>query len=367
MRYKALLLAVFVLLIATPVYAQTASPVTVETLDTTPTLVRTGQLFVQGYRIRYLDLSRYGEKVIIYDDKIQTGFLSLPAEIGVVAFDDGKENERKKGNETTRDIFFTLRVIGAEKGSKKLLKSKLEWAIQRAGQTEENAENQESIETEKEVYINYVTTVTKDPFLDIKDKADFGDRKSLAWTLWLMSRVMSPIAVLLPLVWAVLYLRRRKPVSEKEADSVRTESEDREEPELEVSFAEAYRQFFRGLGKIEKDYSPFNDVKTNKDKMLELERKLFSLVRNLVAAKMGNLNPGDTPNRIHEMSENQGKYRIPLSWLTDRLVRYEQDIESGESLAFKSCDLASEVTFLSKMARLLRKRGRLAALFQRGR
>ena len=85
MRYKALL-AVAILLIGVSLYSQTVSPVTIETLDTTPTVVRTGQVFVQGYRIRYLDLSKYGEKVIIYEDKIKTGFLTLPDEIEIVEF-----------------------------------------------------------------------------------------------------------------------------------------------------------------------------------------------------------------------------------------------------------------------------------------
>ena len=352
MRYKALL-AVAILLIGVSLYSQTVSPVTIETLDTTPTVVRTGQVFVQGYRIRYLDLSKYGEKVIIYEDKIKTGFLTLPDEIEIVEFNDGKNSEEKVGNETSKDISFVLKIIGPEKGSYKIPKGKLEWSIQRAGQTEENAENQKPIETEKEVYINYTTTITSDPYLDIRDKVYLAIHQYLTWTFWLISRALSPLAVLLLLVIFSVYMLRGKSAAEKEPDTAKPEEFDEPEAsELPISFTGAYRLFFKELNRLEKNFL-FSRAGMDKNKTLGFKRELSVLVRNLIGASLGDLNPGDSAWIILNQTRNvKGLYGQALSALALMLADYEKAMVSDSCAAYGDDGFNGELEFLKTNARL---------------
>ena len=50
--------------------AVNAAPVSVETLEIEPTVVKTGDLIIQTYRVRFPDLINEGREVIILEDRM---------------------------------------------------------------------------------------------------------------------------------------------------------------------------------------------------------------------------------------------------------------------------------------------------------
>lgn len=358
MKHTSFLLLIFLVMFPSGIDAQTVSPVVVETLDATPTLVHTGKYFTLTYRIRYLDLSDIGEKIIIHDDKIRGGFLSLPAEVDIVGFD--ADREEVSGKETSKYLVFTLRVVAKKKGTVKLPKAKLEWSIQRAGQSEEKAENQKPIEADREVYINYVTTITQDPYLDLRDRPIFGGGIP-SFYFWLTSRVLSPLAALVLVVLPVVYWLRGKPRVEPGSEPAKPESEaEIDSPEAKLAFGGTYRRFFRELKKIGRDYSPFEGVRGDKEKMLELERKLYVLVHDLLSSRVAGIDFGDTPAVISEkIAGFRGSYGFGLAQLLNRLVAYDNDIASRSFSAFGDGGIDEEVRSLKINARLLTRRWRV--------
>lgn len=336
MLYKILCCAA-VLLIGTPptASAQQVSPLVVETLrSTAPTTNRTGEPFIQVYKITFLDLSKGGKQVEIFEDEVRPK--SFPAPLGNFEIlewvMDKSDIHIVKGEDADEHNWYlnlTLRIINPKKGAYVIPKIKFRWAIVPAGQDVKGVESKE-FETD-EVPINYVTTVTQDPYLDIRDKIYLTDYSWQTSIFWVLSRVIAPIMVLVPIVFGVRSFRLRRKLK-RTNDSIKTSTQDGE-PILvvgaRVSFGSAYRSFFREIHSLSRGRS---DRVEDPVILLATEKKLSKVLRDLLVAKLERVNPGDTTKDIGnyiEKTVKPGVNKQNLLYLQQVLAEYQLDIEAG--------------------------------------
>ena len=127
-----------------------------DTYPITPTLVKTGEVFKATYRVRYLDLSKWNEEVILFTDKLnQEGFqgqIGNPFEVLEVEHIEYSDFIGQEG-EYWHDFIISLRIIHKEKGVKKIPKLKFGWTIKAAGQTDD--ELQAGVIESPEIFVNY--------------------------------------------------------------------------------------------------------------------------------------------------------------------------------------------------------------------
>ena len=210
MRYKLIGLAV-VLLLASPASAQKVSPVIVETPRTTiPTVVKTGESFKQVYVVKFFDSSGDFEEIKIQEDQLSSTMLGS---FEVLNLSIVKEAKRADYLENVWYLEYTLRIInekksndlaGEKKEPYKIPRITIPWTGKKIGERDSNLVANTDIKTQ-EVYINYVSTITEDPYLFIRDDVDFGSfsRKAFwfgasSWVLWIVP----------PGLWLLMLVRR---------------------------------------------------------------------------------------------------------------------------------------------------------------
>ena len=90
-----------------------ASPVQIETLDLEPTVVKTGDLITQTYRVRFPDLISEGKEIIILEDRM------VPENLPVHPFEAVSLDVRKRQIEDEQiwDFVFGFRLIEPEKAT----------------------------------------------------------------------------------------------------------------------------------------------------------------------------------------------------------------------------------------------------------
>jgi hypothetical protein len=208
-----------IILIATPVFGQDVSPLIVETLKPTPTSVKTGETFVQLYRIRFIDRSNEGIEITINEQNLNSKVLG-DFEVLNFCIDKGEDNNdcAGLGGGTIQRNFlehiwylkYTLRIVNHKKGPNKIPPLTINWTEKFIGRNDDQAEVK-SFDTQEEVYVNYVTTLTEDPRLDIRDGFDFGSFSGQAFRYEVAYRVLIIGMPILWLLWLVLYLRSPAP------------------------------------------------------------------------------------------------------------------------------------------------------------
>lgn len=363
MLYK-ILFCVAVLLIGTPfgVQAQEVSPLVVETLikSTTPTTVRTGESFTQVYKISYIYSERWGKEVLILEDEMKPK--AYPASLGdfdIIGWSLG-EPMVAKGEETdeyTRHLYVTLRIISPKKDAYVIPKFEVLWAL-RVG---EKIETQEPRETE-EVYINYVTTVTKNPYLDIRDGTDFGDYSGQANLFWYVSRIGAPSVALISIFLLISSLRavKRRRIEQSTEKLVDESQQEYVVESAAPSFNKAYGNFFREIDSIANELYALNageDVKA----YLAVQKRLFVILRDVLVSSLENINPGDcTASGIGIYIEKNIKTehrKKTLLELQKFLANYQRELESSlPKTIFKG-----EVDKLKSSIHLLKRHWRILA------
>ena len=338
MRYKAVSLAIIVLLISTPTYAQQKkSYIVVETPRTTEsTAVITGQPLAQIYVVRFIDLTDSGEKIIVQEEFLYD--LKVLGDFEVLDFYIDKQTKRREFLEHIWYLHFTLRIVNPKKGAYVIPSIEIPWKHKKAGQKE----NDPSILTNydfktDEVHINYVTTIPeKESYLEIRDEINFGNFENQAWIWRIVTWFLRAVPVMLLLI-VLLALKRSS----------------RKEPKIDdMGIADR-----AGIGEKTRDRSRFGawlNLRASIRRLkscqtgspgqisdcLKAEGEIVSAIKDYLRIQIPQLSVGSTPLTIAEhISKNIDQYstkKDALLQLARKAVVYQADVEKSKDSYFRN-------------------------------
>ena len=355
MRYK--LLGLFlILLISAPLYGQEVSPVMVDTLQPTPTTVKTGEFFVQLYRLRFLDLADEGLEITINENNLGFGTLG---EFEVVDFcvDKGESdglcaglgggNIRKDFLERTWYLQYTLRIVGPKKSTYKIPPITVYWTQKKIGQTADQAETK-SFESQNEVYINYVTTLTEDPNLTYRDGIDFGSFSQRAFVYRSAFWFFLVFVPTLWLVWLVAYFR--SPAVEPNLAIAGTSADEIFPADLTAYKPISRRKAFTAL---RKKIAKLNSLALNRGNFigLEIRAELVESIMDLLSNLVPGSSVGTTPAQMERLVNKEmfgTSNGAALSVLAGRARQYQNELEVGVDAKFWSLNPGEDAMFLKK-------------------
>ncbi len=128
--------AAILLLLARSGVGQEPPPLTVETLKPVPTVVKSGEPFLQAYRVRFPDLIGEGRELIVLEDRM------APENVTVNPFEAISVDvvKRRVGDEHIWDFAYTLRLVNPTKETYLVPSLSFFWLIRDLGETIEDAE-----------------------------------------------------------------------------------------------------------------------------------------------------------------------------------------------------------------------------------
>ena len=191
-----------------PEVADPAALVQVETLDLEPTVVKTGDLISQVFRVRFPDLVREGKEIIILEDRM------VPENLPVHPFEGVSLDIQKRQIEDEHiwDFEFGFRLIVPEKATYVLPAFSFFYLVRDLGEDVEDAEVQQV--DGGGGLVRYVTTLTDVPVMDIRDTIELGSFSGRATAFRALSWTVAPLPLLIWLVMLVRSARRPPAVSE---------------------------------------------------------------------------------------------------------------------------------------------------------
>jgi hypothetical protein len=316
---RRLAVVTFVVSLAAAGSAAAQSPIVVETLELEPTVVKTGDVISQTYRLRFPDLISEGREIIILEDRM------VPENLPVHPFEAVSLNvvKRRIEDEYIWDFEYGLRIIAPEKAVYLVPSFAFYYLIRDLGEDIEDAEIQQV--DGGQGLVRYVSTMTDVPVLDIRDTielGEFGGRAALfstaAWT----------VAPLPLLVWLVFLVRqwRKKEVIPTE---VARELEEIERLEAQIpappSIWEARRTLQGHVRTLE--------AAQGNGALGELKQDLVISTREYLQAELPALRSGDTPKDIlrHIEGLDGGGRKTALATLAARLAEHHAGLEQGDA------------------------------------
>ncbi|MBI2058050.1 MAG: hypothetical protein HYT63_03690 [Candidatus Yanofskybacteria bacterium] len=331
MRYKAVSLAVAILLIATPVYSQEKSYIVVETPRTAePTVVITGQPFVQTYVIRFIDLTDSGESIIVLEEALD---LKALGEFEVLAFFVDKQTKQRDFLEHIWRLRYTLRIINPKKGPYAIPPISVPWKHKKAGQEKNDPAIQVNYDFKTdEVHINYVTTIPeKEISLEVREEVNFGNFDKHAWT-W---RGISWFLLIIPLgVWLIVFVRAKRSQSK---DSQAESSDVFDQEQVLIGVKPKNLSNLKTWLNLRLAIRYLKNCQTNGsgqlNECLGAEAEVVSAIRDFLMARIPGLNIGSTPlNMTEYIRKNSGKFPVTgdvLLQLAQQAVLLQSDLEKN--------------------------------------
>ena len=302
-------------------------PVRVETLELEPTVVKTGDLILQRYRVRFPDLIDEGQEIIILEDRMAPETLPVHPFEGVSLSID----KSRVDDEHIWVFTYGFRLVDPNKMTYVLPNFSFYYLVRDLGEDIEDAEVQQV--DGGQGLVRYVTTMTDEPVLAIRDTIELGSFagrstffRTLAWT----------VAPLPMVVWMVMLLRLARtptPVSLEKAEEAEELALIEAQIPIPLSIWEARRNVRRQL-KTLADMPPSANGQT----LAEVQRGLVLSFRDYLQAQLPDLYTGDTARDIHRHVEGlaDGPRRDALHTLTSRMVAYQRGLEYGEPAPIES-------------------------------
>ena len=324
------------------------SPVTVETLDIEPTVVKTGDTITQTYRVRFPDLIDQGREIIILEDRM------TPENLPVHPFEGVSLDIRKRRveDEHVWDFVYGLRLIAPEKALYVLPGFSFYYLVRDLGEDIEDAEVQQ-IDGGGGL-VRYVTTITDLPVLDIRDTLELGSFAGRATVFNSLAWGLAPLPLLVWFVLLVRHTRRPRTVTleqQKEEDELA-----RIEAQIPVppSIWQARRTVtghIEALGRLPRDAT---DAARR-----DVQMVLVISLREYLQAELTELHKGDTAKDIvtHVGAMKDGGRKRALHELASRLLSYQSGLETGQPAALP--DPRAEAHALSRAVTDLRPHNRL--------
>ena len=298
--------------------AAAQSPIVVETLELEPTVVKTGDVISQTYRLRFPDLISEGREIIILEDRM------VPENLPVHPFEAVSLSvvKRRIDDEHIWDFEYGLRVIAPEKAVYLVPSFAFYYLIRDLGEDIEDAEIQQV--DGGQGLVRYVSTMTDVPVLDIRDTIELGEFGRRAALFSTMAWTVAPLPLLLWLVFLVRQWRKKEVVPTEVAREI--EEIERLEALIPVppTIWEARRTLqghVRALGAAEGNGA-----------LGDLKQDLVISTREYLRAELPELRSGDTPKDIlrHIEGLDDGGRKTALATLASRLVEHHAGLELGD-------------------------------------
>jgi len=318
-------------------------PLAIASLPPEPTVAKTGDLITEVYRVRFRDLIDQGKEIIVLEDRVAPENLPVAPFEGVAL----EVQKRQVGDEHIWDFVYKFRIINPVKASYILPTFSFYWLIRDVGQDIEESEVLQ-YETDPQL-VRYVSTITEQAFLDVRDTIQLGDFTAQATFFRTIAWVVAPLPLLLWGIMLVRVARRPRPaptVKQKLADELdQLDAQMPDEPRRSRARRHLRRQL-RALGAM----APGENGRV----LLDVERDLVISFREYLRAELPEVNPGDTPKDIKRYVETRlgdSGRRDALLDLASRLVTYQSGLERG--VPTSGADPAEEVRAIeTSLARL---------------
>ena len=332
----------------TPARSGSDSLVDVETLELEPTVVKTGDVITQIYRVRFPDLISEGKEIIILEDRMTPEGLPVhPFE--AVALDVRK---RQIDDEHVWDFEYSLRLVSTEKELHIVPSFSFYYLTRDLGEDVEDAEVEQVDATGN--LVRYVTTIPEVPVLDIRDTIELGTFGSRATAFRALAWGVAPLPLL---VWVVLLVRHaRRPDAISEDRKREVDELEQIEAQIPVppSIWQARRTLLDRVRALD-DLAP--GVKG--ESLHAVQRNLVIAGREYLQAEIPELHTGDTPKDIHAhiTGLRDGVRKDALLMLATRFVTYQGGLERDASDPLD--DPAGEASVLTASVAQLRPHIRL--------
>lgn len=294
------------------------SPVQVETLEIEPTVVKTGDVITQVYRVRFPDLIGQGREIIILEDRM------VPENLPIHPFEAVSLDIRKRqvDSEHIWDFVYGMRLIAPEKAVYVVPSFGFYYLVRDLGEDIEDAEIQQV--DGGQGLVRYVTTMNDLPILDIRDTIELGQFAGQATFFRTMAWAVAPLPLVLWLVFLVRLARKPKTISLEAAREA--EELDRIEAQIPVppSIWQARRTLRAQLSALA-GAAQGGGVAVVSDVIIS--------ARDYLRAELPDINSGDTARDIkaHVDGLKDGARKEALSTLASRLVVYQDGLERGEA------------------------------------
>ena len=308
---------------AVPLAAQETGvpPIAIETLEIEPTVVKTGDLIMQTYRVRFPDLIDEGRELLILEDRM------APENLSVHPFEavSLEVEKRQVEDEPVWDFAYGLRLIAPEKAVYVIPSFGFYYLIRDLGEDIEDAEIQQVDGGQR--MIRYVTTMNDLPVLDIRDTIELGDFGGQAALFRTMAWTLAPLPLA---IWLFLLFRQAR-----RTETVPTEvARELEEIERLESLIPAPLSIWEARRALRKQVQALQEVPTSDNGSLRaLTRDLVIATREYLQAELPDLRSGDTAKDIQRYVEalKDGGRKEALASLSSRLVVYQAGLERDDS------------------------------------
>ncbi len=307
---------------AAPAAAQDIAmpPIAIETLEVDPTVVKTGDLITQTYRVRFPDLIDEGRELLILEDRM------APENLPVHPFEavSLEVEKRQVEDEHIWDFAYGLRLIAPEKAVYVIPSFGFYYLIRDLGEDIEDAEIQQVDGGQR--IVRYVTTMNDLPILDIRDTIELGEFSGRAAAFRTMAWTLAPLPLA---IWLFLLFReaRRK-------ETVPTEvARELEEIERLESLVPAPPSIWEARRTLRKQIQALQEAPTSDNGSLQaLTCDLVIATREYLRAELPDLQSGDTARDIQRYVEGlkDGGRKDALAVLSTRLVFYQTGLERGD-------------------------------------
>ena len=343
---RVMLLAVLVWFAASVGLAQQAVsphpgelPLSVETVGLEPTVSKTGDPITATYRVRFKDLIAQGKEILVLQDRM------VPDKLPLAPFEAvGLEvRKRRVGDEHIWDFVYQLRIVAPAKGAQLLRSVTFYWLMRDLGQKIEDAQVLQAQTDPLSFY--YVTTITDEPVLDVRDAIELGAFAGRALAFRTIAWVVAPLPLALWLLGLVAALRRPRPAARPRPD------EERHEVEAVFPAPPTIRQARRNLRRQLRGRGD-PTLSDNGRGAGDLDRDLVLSLRDYLMAEMPDLNAGDTAKEIKrhvESSLRAGPRRETLSALAAHLVSYQNALERETPTSDPAADAREIEALLQRM------------------
>ena len=301
------------------------SLVAIETLAVEPTVAKTGDLITQTYRVRFPDLVGEGKEVIILEDRMLPGNLPIHPFEGVSLSVD----KRLVDGVHIWDFVYGIRLVTPEKTAYVIPAFSFYYLVRDLGEDIEDAEVQQ-IDGGGSL-VRYVTTMTDEPVLDIRDTVTLGRFGARAATFRTIAWTVAPLPLL---VWLLMLVRSSRQPAQVSLEQ-QQEADDLERIEAQIpippSIWEARRALAQQLRALQ------GVVPSDNGALRDMERGLLISARDYLRAEMPELHTGDTPKDVQRHVEGLkgGGRKEALQTLAGRLVAYQSSLEIGATTAIE--------------------------------
>ena len=333
-RTHVTLLAVLLLLAPVPATAQppdmdddAIGPVRVETLELEPTVVKTGDLILQRYRVRFPDLIDEGQEILMLEDRMAPETLPVHPFEGVSLSID----KARVDDEHIWVFTYGFRLVDPSKMTYILPNFSFYYLVRDLGEDIADAEVQQV--DGGQGLVRYVTTITDEPILAIRDTIELGSFAGRSTFFRTLAWAVAPLPMV---VWLVMLLRSARtptPISLEKAEEAEELARIEAQIPIPPSIWEARRNVRRQL-KTLYDMPPSGNGKA----LSEFERGMVLSFRDYLQAELPGLSSGDTALDIQRHVEGlaDGSRKDALHTLTSRMVAYQRGLERDEPAPIES-------------------------------